>query len=260
MAPECGLGHAVVVMRSHRGLGWCALFAFAVGGCAVTETGNPGFTMAAIGSDSLLIGPADNADTIEEAWVALGSLDLAPFVPGEGCQLDGALPILDEPRAINLFGGAVDQNVPPGAYCHLSMLRDSVAAESLPPGAPPELASANMVIRGRRADGTPYVVINDVSRTTNLPIWGTIESFDVRTEDHFIISWDFGIILAMPVNLDDLVPGPDGVIRISSTENAALLDAINGFEEESVGLLRDLDRDGVLDIEEENAYLVKGNQ
>jgi hypothetical protein len=214
--------------------------------CVGTEVGNPEDAQV----DLVVTGyqrPADRAALtldggvrIDSAWLIIEELELREAATCEDIGRTRlaspvALDLLAAPRPLGLVGAQT-------RYCRLELRIGRVA--SLPAGAPAELEDSSIVVRGARADGTPFVLRSRLQER-------------LRVRGDFSLDADaVGLILAFaldrwlaPATLDAATP-VGGQILIDEDNNDAALSAFEAAVTSSADLFRDVNRDGSLQQED----------
>jgi hypothetical protein len=180
---------------------------------------------------------------IAEAWLALGEF---LFVSGVACEQLGDFDVTGPTLAVVDLSRAdarVTVEVSPGGYCGLVVpLHTATPGAELPEDAPSELAGHSIVLRGERADGTPFVLTHP--EQDELELASDDGEFAVAPDGpRLLLSFDAAIWMR-GVDLDSAQVGDDGTIRIDGSTNRALLDAFELNLECSLELYEDGDDDG----------------
>lgn len=214
--------------------------------CVGTEVGNPEDAQV----DLVLTGyqrPADRAALtldsgvrLDSAWLIVESLELREAATCEDVgrsRLESpvALDLIATPQRIRLRGSQT-------RYCRLELRIGRV--NDLPAGAPAELEDSSIVVRGARADGTPFVLRSRLQEA-------------LRVRGDFALDGDeVGLILAFaldqwldPATLNAATP-VGGQLLIDEDNNDAALSAFEAAVGRSADLFRDLNRDGGLQQED----------
>lgn len=218
-----------------------------------TETGNPAVPVSiALGirsSDPSVVAlrGGSSSSVIDEAWVAFDD----PLFLGKGkcgmvddIAMRGPTLIAADLAAPD---GRIDLEVEPGTSCGMWVpINGRTAKADLPKGAPPELAMASIVLRGARADGTPFILEHD--EQDELEVVATKGTFDVsELGPTLFLAFDVANLM-MDVDLDSVDPDADGLIRINGTDtNMDLHEAFDKQLECSLELYQDEDGNGELD-------------
>lgn len=182
--------------------------------------------------------------TVDELWVVTSKLR---FRQGTDCSADEAAIDDPGPRVADLagpgfVGGAIDVKRETGPYCRLRLEFDPIKADSLPAGAPAELADASVLMRGHRSDGTPFLVRSKMSGEFRLDPKGA--SFDiVEGQSALVIGFEIGKVTSA-LGLDSLGGNP---IQIDDQNNQDALKAFEDALKASGGLFRDGNDDGTLE-------------
>lgn len=237
----------------------CVLFAACTGG---SETGNPFEHVVAkdvalevyASTQAYAIGSGGTGTVIREAWVSFGARDGGFLFPAEGeCGtefLDGAYPAgyFSALEAVDLADAdaRVAIDVPLGRRCGVAVpLRKDTPADALPVGAPAELSTHSVVVRGERADGTPFVVLHD--EDDELEIVAVEEAFEVTETLPLLLSFEVERWMR-GIDLDAAVVGDDGILTIARGSNEADLVRFELQAECSLDLYADENADGMLDV------------
>lgn len=225
------------------------VIALAIGlaGCLGTETGNPPAT-AQLGVDTHSSNPAAvsvreerGGIVVDEAWLALERLAL---VPAESCETMDVFPgaKLEAADHANPEPAFVDLEAESDSFCALRVR--FVASAIVPAGAPSELSDHAIVIRGRRADGTPFEIWSRASIDVAVR---SIEGSFALPEDESMRGLFLGFDVATwlsDIGLGETSPDLDGMIKVSSEHNADVLDAFESNLASGLELFRDADLDG----------------
>ena len=229
-----------------RGLAALLLLLGCAGG---SETGNPALpielALGTYSSDPEAIGfSSGTAGTvIDEAWVSFGEL---AFLRGDECALldgyDTPVPTLlvqDLAQPVELTVEVED-----GTYCGVVVPLQRITPE-LPDGAPPELADHSVVLKGRREDGTPFVLMHpERDELELLPIDGELP---VGGEDRLLLFFDVAFWMN-GVDLESAEVGDDGVIHIDGTTNVDLWSRFENVNLEcSMEMFADANDDAMID-------------
>lgn len=227
----------------------CGVLAW--GGCTGTDVGNP-MTVSRVEGAAVVEAPPSPASLalptveIDEVWLGVTDigLGLAPACTGG--------PKEDAPTAFELVAGA-ELPEPPAlehgvddVVCGVTFRLGPLAANgrdgaALPQGAPEDLRESSVVVLGRRRDGVPLELRDDLRSTVKLVPVG---------RDGLTLG-DPSVILAFAVDRWfaelDLAGAAltDGVLRIDATHNPALLSDFRKAFRASARLLRDPDGTGV---------------
>ncbi|MEM9191493.1 MAG: hypothetical protein AAGF12_20135 [Myxococcota bacterium] len=216
-----------------------------LGGCAGTETGNPSATVAVNTRTSdpqvASLRVSEGGPVVDQAWVTMETIGLLENANCREPNLTNREPLgtgdhAGPEPAFVVFDAA------PAEYCQLRIALAPTG--TLPDGAPEELRGRAVVVRGRLADGTPFVVSSELS--------GEIV---IAGATPFAVNEDrAAMIMAMDVarwfedvDLSTATPNPDGTVMINDTENTALRDAFDAAAPLGFELYLDADGDAVLD-------------
>jgi hypothetical protein len=212
-----------------------------------SETGNPVVTRMGLGlrsgdPDVIDVGSSGAGGTVlQEAWLAFGEVTL---LSEDECANLGEIDIFGPTLvAADLARGdtRIRLEVAAQAYCGLAVpLNLHSAADELPEDAPEGLADHSIVLRGMRADGTPFELMHAEQETLELA-----GDFDVEPDGPALLLY-FDVAQWMQgIDLDAAELGDDGVIHIDVEHNRALLDAYEVNLECSLELYSDVDEDGL---------------
>lgn len=184
---------------------------------------------------------------IDELWMAVDRLRLRP---GTNCGTpDGKI---DVPNTLvadligsGVLGGAPSFAVEPGPFCRLQIGFHRLAIEDSPPGAPADLVGLSILMKGSRADGTPFTVSSRM--TEMLTLNGTGGAFELPSgESPLFVAYELGAWMAA-LDLGTLGSGP---IVVNDAENTDRLRELEKAVRASASLFPDQDRDGNLSASE----------
>jgi len=225
-----------------------------------SETGNPFDEVVAkdvalevrASTSAYAIGGGAADTVITEAWVSFGGRDGTFVFPAAGeCGadfLDGAYPAgWWSPLAVVDLASddaRVAIDVPLGPRCGVAvpLMKETPAAE-LPDGAPDALRTHSVVVRGERADGTPFVVLHD--EDDELELVAVDGTFEVRQTLPLLLSFEIERWMG-GIDLDAATPDADGVITIARGSNDADLVRFERQAECALDFYADEDGDGVV--------------
>jgi len=218
--------------------------------CIGTDVGNP-----VIGVDYLLVASSTDPQggtltttdglVVTSAWVAVERIRLRHAAD---CEAPTQTEILG-PFAVDLLApgkpAALEAlRVPGSDYCRFEFRWDAFDL-AIDPNAPDELIDASMVIAGRRADGTPFVLRS--KRSDELRLDAVAGAFPIDDQTHALfVTFDLDALLT-GVALESAVVNLDGVIRIEVGSNDSLLDAFEANLVATTRLFDDDDASGELD-------------
>lgn len=240
---------------------WIPLAALTVASCTVTETGNPPFaaqmalTTDTSDPDTVALGSGVAPVVVQEAWVSIGDVR---FVRASECDAPGETEIdIPGPIVAELAGepSVIEFELGGADYCRVRVPLSRTRAP-LPTGAPAEMLDHSLLVRGERADGTPFLLLSRIEREADVRSRG--EPFDLgEARRAVVLAFDVARWLT-GVDLDGAEVGADGVIRIDERTNDAQLDAFEANVDAALRLFRDTDEDGALDAEERSELLAEG--
>lgn len=214
------------------------------GGQTVVETGNPSAALVAYSRHEAVSFDNTGELQVEEAWVSLSEIRVLP--EGSCSDPDSVTAQVPGPLAVNLLD-AERVDLPFEADERFCGLQVNGPAASQPSDAPPELASANFVVIGRRtSDGAPVRIARNIESSTLLQIEDPGTEFTL-TGAH-LLAWDLGSILQLDIEI--AVPNSDGVIEVNVASNMDLLEDVAGGSFLPLNFFVDLDADGVADDED----------
>lgn len=158
---------------------------------------------------------------IDEAWVSFGEL---VFLEGDDCAMGGdfdttvpTLLVADLATPIEISVAAAEGN-----YCYMIVPLQRNTQGALPEGAPEELRDHSVVLRGRRQDGTPFILMHPERDELELvPLDGELPLHSGNR----LLAW-FDVAVWMDgVDLDGAVveqdENGDDIIRIDDVNNVA---------------------------------------
>jgi hypothetical protein len=184
---------------------------------------------------------------IDELWVAVDRLSLRP---GTNCGTpDGkiyvASTLVADLIGSGVLGGAPSFVIEPGPFCRLQIGFHRLEVEDSPPGAPADLVGLSIIMKGSRADATPFTVASQMTEVLTLD--GTGGSFELPSgESSLFLAYELGAwMLAL-----DLGALPAGPIMVNDSENTDRLRAFEMAVRASASLFPDQDRDGNLSASE----------
>lgn len=228
---------------------WAACLVGCAGG---TETGNPAvpvtIALGARSSDPSVIAIRSGASgaVVREAWIAFGEpvfLD-----PGQCGNIEDLRPPGPTLAATDLAApdADIDLDVPAKTYCGMWVpLQGKTPQGELPAAAPDDLADSSIVVRGERADGTPFLLRH--AEQDELEIAAIDGTFDVAAlGPALILAFDLADWMR-DVDLDAADVNADGEIVIDPPDNSALHAAFDFRLECSLELYLDEDENGALD-------------
>jgi hypothetical protein len=229
-------------------------------GCIGTSVGNPPgveaseVKLSVVRSDDIkaMVHALGSRFTIDEAWIALGDIELLDS--GRCAKSDDEDEEIDfrGPSAADLLAGMVYPMTPhwrqmaDQEYC---ALRVSVRASEQPiEGTPAELQQYGVFVRGTRGDGTPFEVRTEVDEALKLAATGK--------QDFTLEGGPVGLLIAFNVSswinasLLDQAEVKNGVIEANKSQNAAIAESARKAIPMSARLVKDKNRNGVLDAED----------
>lgn len=223
-------------------------------GCAGTEIGNPQtdqttnvqfeFAPLPVAANALTLASGIEVD---RAWLAVEEIR---FRPDEAClDIDETSPLEEDyigPQAsfsIDVVTGELDPplepfGVPAQAYCRFELELDSESSDDLEP--------YSIIIEGTLADGRPFEILIEEDAELELRGDFTLSPGDAT----LFLAFDLESWL-IPEQFQDLEEDADGVVRVSSNSDEAedVADAIFDAIDRSLTLFRDLNANGVIDLD-----------
>lgn len=184
---------------------------------------------------------------VDDLWVATSRFR---FRQGADCSVDETKvdvpgPLVADLAGQGFIGGARDINRSSGPYCRLRLEFEALKAKDLPSGAPVELTDASVLMRGKRADGTPFVVRSKINGEYRLDAKG--QPFDLpEGQNSLVIGFEIGA-LTSSLGLDSLSGNP---ILVDDNNNKTALQQFEIALKSSSGLFRDGNDDGALEPNE----------
>jgi len=245
-------------MLRPRLLGFFAFcLAATLGACSGgTETGNPPLFKAELsytaysGLPTLVGVRAPSSEVVvDHAWLDLDSVALL----GAGsCAASAPTPV--SLPALGVGDHAAGQHnatsfaLRGGEYCALELPFVLAPRAELGAGAPADLEHHSIMLAGELADGTPFTLLS--TSTPRVRLRADSGSFEI-SENHArtLIAFDLAEWLA-DLNWADATR-VDGVIRITSEDNPALLAQFESQLGRGIALYRDENGDGQLDEQPE---------
>lgn len=184
---------------------------------------------------------------VDELWMVVGRIRMTP---GADCDSDDDKVDIEGPVVVDLLGETAPSmplliGSESGSFCQLRVAFEKATAEELPAGAPAGLAEQSVVMRGVRADGTPFEVISDVNDEYSLEAKDGTFELPVGGNPLFL-AYELGAWMTA-LDLDNLTGDP---ILVSKDENSGNLSDFEDAVKGSAKLLRDGDEDGELDADE----------
>jgi hypothetical protein len=239
-----------------------ACFGLALHACGPkggTDVGNGAavrYNLRAYGQSTTAEAPpivlADGVE-VDAVWVVVGSLRLKS---GRACSTDEEdgegepgefrydVPVVANLLTVGVLGERPELDAAAGRYCQLHVGLEGLDAAALPALAPAELVGKSVLIRGRRADGVPFVA--STPSPIKLKLEAKASTFEVESGDNAHI---VGIELSTVVTALELDAFDGEGIVIDEGEP----EAVRAFEravKRSARLFRDDDADGVLSPDE----------
>ncbi len=225
-----------------KGAKLSTLLALVVLGCSGTETGNPGKSTAALELDGhstspeVVLGPGAAGVRVESARLQVSTLTQT------ACD-SGQVAVLAQGLAVDLL--AQGQDLPQlrlaeSALCALEL--------SLAPG---EQDPSTIVVSGLRADDAPFVIASPAQLAITLQPPAPLES---TSHEALLFSFDVSIWLE-GTDLAGVALDTDGVARIDGSLHPATVMTFDAQIALGAGLYPDLDADGNLDADEQQAPL-----
>ena len=221
-----------------------ALLLLVLAACTGTETGTPS-ARARLGLEAETTMPdvvslrAGAGVVVTEARATVASVDFRGHAScaetSDGLDLESVGPIDFFDPAANVQDFDLDE----GAYCRV-LVRLEPAAEG---------ARDALVVRGTRADGTPFEWLHDGPSTLDLAAGDALFLHGPDAHDAYILGLDLAALFR-GADLGTAVPGADGTLHLHAAENAALDTRLRESVVAAALLHDDLDEDGILDPED----------
>ncbi len=200
-----------------------------------------------------------NGDRVDELWIVVEKFKLSASgkctdaePSSEDADAEG--PFVAEVLSEGVLGALPMASVPAGEYCRLEMALHELEQDEAPSAAPDDLIGSAVVMRGQRADGTPFTV--RTKQGVKFTLDAVDASFSVADGAPFLL----GIELSGLVSSLDLssLDGPE--IVIDSESNQDRLKDFDGALREAARLFEDQNGDGDLSEQESgpDAALAKG--
>lgn len=181
---------------------------------------------------------------VDELWVVTSRFR---FHQGSDCsvdenEVDVLGPLVADLAGRGFVGGPRDINRKSGSYCRLKLEFAPIQAKDIPAGAPMDLADASILMRGRRSDGTPFVVRSRLGGELKLDPKSA--TFDIpQGQESLIIGFEIGA-MTKALALDTLKGNP---ILVDDANNKAALQDFEAAVKAAGGLYRDGNDDGALE-------------
>lgn len=242
---------------------WPLAMALAMlGACAGTEVGNPAtdaepltIALSARSSDPGVAfeDASDVAVVVDELWVTLGDLR---FVLDDDCASDrDSRFTLPGPTVAELSHSLerLEADLPDADYCRLRVSLERASADD--PDVPEQLVGYSALLRGHRSDGVGFLI-----RTRDKPdlvLRSMDEPFRLHGDDSpLVLGFDAAAWLN-DIDLSGLEPDGAGEIVIDPDHETTLLRLFETNLRASLGLYRDLDRNGAIDDREADTPLAR---
>ncbi len=228
--------------------------------CAGTEVGNPQDAEVSVqvqGLDRSTPGALTLASgvTIEEAWLVVEGVSLRT---GQECD-ETVTTNYDFINVVELIEGVEYPGydmatLPAREYCRFIMDLHAPTVDELPAEATDELEGHSIFLRGTTPDGTPFEIRHEESES--LEFHGR---FTLRPETQALFAVFEVDRWLSPEQLEKADDGESPTIVISEDSNSDLLEDFLEALEESGILVRDENEDGVLQDEELDFPLARGD-
>ncbi|MCA9612633.1 MAG: hypothetical protein H6721_04350 [Sandaracinus sp.] len=223
--------------------------------CVGTETGNPAvpttLTLALHSTNPSVVSVrGDQGLVVEDAWIHIAEIS---FTSAAVCRAE------DDDREVELPGpffvelGDVAANLRDlllrrSAYCGIEVDLER-SPRQVPDVAPVELSRNTLVVRGRTAAGTPFVVVTQ--EEFELEIQSNDRPFSVdELSSRLVLSFDVARWFD-GLDLDALTPGEGGRVHVTLFENEPTLRAFEANVEAAMELARDSNANGLLDDDDD---------
>ncbi len=195
---------------------------------------------------------------VDEVWVVVDRFKLSAKgkcakddVP-DNDEFDAKGPFVAEILSTGVLGSLPMASVPEGEYCRFEMRLHELSEAEAPASAPSDLVGFAVLMRGERADGTPFMV------RTNHPVHfrldATESSFSVSDGRPFLLGFE----LSRLVQSLDLATLEGDEILVDSMNHAERLKDFDKALRHAPRLFEDQDGDGDLSEKEISDALAEG--
>lgn len=226
--------------------------------CTGTDVGNPVVDMdfalydsdesTAAAKSRLTVAPAGLI--VDTAWVTVERIRLRPADDCEGGARDEFLgPFVVDMLAPGPTPALTDLEVSAASYCRVEFRWDALRDEAT--GAPDELLNASILLQGRRADGTRFILRSERGDEMRLDARNGSFTVDDLTSALFV-TFDVQDLFD-GIDIDGADVGGNNTIRIEDGENDDLLAIFDDNLADAAKLFDDKDGDGELDPEERDS-------
>jgi hypothetical protein len=229
-----------------------ALLCLGLSACTGTETGNPSF-VGKLGYDAYTSEPSVVAlslmreeegaarVTVDNAWLVLGDVELQ-----RGTDCAAGLHVHGLGAGDHAGGQAepTEFESAAGEYCGVRLPFAPAAVDALPDGAPASLEKESILVRGTLADGVTFEIHSQLQESLSLR--ATAGEF-VLDSAHANVVIGFDVARWLRDLTWDDASESDGMIVVSASDNAVLLEQFEAALPEGIALFRDHDGDGKLD-------------
>ena len=213
-----------------------------------SETGNPAVTVSvelqvrSSNSGSVAVGKGADRTVIQEAWVAFGAWEFLPAGQCEALETRQSEPDSGALLAdLAQKGDKTQLELDAADYCGVVATLEDTNSE-LPAGAPAELETHSIVVKGERADGTPFLLAYPEGE--ELILQSVAESFAIDAATTGLL-FSFDVYMWMKdMDLDNARVSSDGDIQINGEQNRELLEAFENNLECSLELYEDSNGNG----------------
>ncbi len=236
-------------------LGFLALVALS---CTGTDIGNPVVDMDFALYDSegstaavksrLAVAPVGLV--VDTAWVTVERIRLRPADDCDGSARDEFVgPFAIDMLAAGPAPALTSLEVSTTSYCRVEFRWDALREEGT--GAPGELLDASILLGGRRADGTRFILRSERGDEMRLDARDGSFTVDDLTNALFV-TFDVQDLFD-GLDIDSAEVGDNNIIRIEDGENDDLLSVFDNNLADAAKLFDDKDGDGELDPDERDS-------
>lgn len=195
---------------------------------------------------------------VDELWVVVDRFKLSAKgkcakddVP-ENDEFDAKGPFVAEILSTGVLGSLPMASVPEGEYCRFEMRLHELSEAEAPASAPSDLVGFAVLMRGQRADGTPFTV--RTKQPVQFRLDATESTFSVSDGRPFLLGFE----LSRLVQSLDLATVEGDEILVDPMNDPERLKDFDEALRHAPRLFEDLDGDGDLSEQETNSALAEG--